>query len=299
MPTLKQGSSGTDVIILQRALNTYFATKYGAANTVKLTPDGDFGPNTGKAVRRFQSENNLEPDGIVGTNTWAKLDALSKSPAATPASTTPPPAASQDFSAAEKERFARMTAIVIDQLEGGYYHPAMNSVTGKLGKHNPLLDSSGETMFGIDRLNGKGDLAGPTWDKFWGMIDAAGASTAWGYNFRGGAQKDALTALAIEIMAPLFVKLSKRYLKDNWKLVAGDDRLVFHFAYATWNGAGWFRKFANDINKAIAAGKTDYNSLAQVALNSRLNEGLKEGSKPNPLIVQTGKKIEAIFKMLG
>lgn len=59
MKTLKLGSKGEDVRILQRALN--------------LVADGKFGEITREAVIAFQKNNGLEPDGIVGKNTWAKL----------------------------------------------------------------------------------------------------------------------------------------------------------------------------------------------------------------------------------
>lgn len=35
--------------------------------------DGDFGTNTEKAVKKFQSDNGLTADGICGKNTWTKL----------------------------------------------------------------------------------------------------------------------------------------------------------------------------------------------------------------------------------
>ncbi|MBI4431087.1 MAG: peptidoglycan-binding protein [Candidatus Omnitrophica bacterium] len=35
--------------------------------------DGKLGPVTEEAVRRFQNDNGLETDGIVGRNTWARL----------------------------------------------------------------------------------------------------------------------------------------------------------------------------------------------------------------------------------
>ena len=37
------------------------------------SPDGKFGPNTKAAVIKFQEKNGLEPDGIVGTQTYPKL----------------------------------------------------------------------------------------------------------------------------------------------------------------------------------------------------------------------------------
>jgi hypothetical protein len=58
-PTLKRGARGDDVIIVQR--------QTGVAD------DGKFGPSTEAAVRAFQAENNLVPDGIVGPKTWTVI----------------------------------------------------------------------------------------------------------------------------------------------------------------------------------------------------------------------------------
>lgn len=56
---LKKGSRGNDVKILQKILH--------------LQQDGIFGLLTEEAVKEFQKENGLEPDGIVGDITWSKL----------------------------------------------------------------------------------------------------------------------------------------------------------------------------------------------------------------------------------
>lgn len=59
MKTIKNGSKGDEVKLLQKKLN--------------LTDDGIFGPKTEAAVKKFQKEHNLEDDGIVGPKTWAAL----------------------------------------------------------------------------------------------------------------------------------------------------------------------------------------------------------------------------------
>lgn len=59
MTTVKNGSKGDDVKILQQRLG--------------LTVDGIFGKNTEKAVKEFQKANGLTADGIVGPKTWEKL----------------------------------------------------------------------------------------------------------------------------------------------------------------------------------------------------------------------------------
>ena len=56
---LKRGSKGSHVKELQAAL--------------ELSADGIFGADTELAVRRFQSENGLTADGIVGTKTWEAI----------------------------------------------------------------------------------------------------------------------------------------------------------------------------------------------------------------------------------
>ncbi len=62
---LRRGSENSAVMFLQRLLLSYL---YPITSL-----DGDFGPETERAVRAFQSENNLSVDGIVGRNTWQAL----------------------------------------------------------------------------------------------------------------------------------------------------------------------------------------------------------------------------------
>lgn len=61
-PTLRRGNSGELVRIVQARCG--------------IDADGVFGPLTEAAVRRFQREHALVPDGIVGPRTWAALDAM-------------------------------------------------------------------------------------------------------------------------------------------------------------------------------------------------------------------------------
>lgn len=56
---LKRGSEGEDVSKIQRKLG--------------LDPVGIFGPKTDAAVKKWQLENGLTPDGIVGDGTWKKM----------------------------------------------------------------------------------------------------------------------------------------------------------------------------------------------------------------------------------
>ncbi len=63
-PLLREGAHGPDVARLQNLLN-----ERGAA----LVVDGDFGNATKLAVKKFQGDNNLVADGIVGRQTWDAL----------------------------------------------------------------------------------------------------------------------------------------------------------------------------------------------------------------------------------
>lgn len=59
MNTIKQGSRGGDVKLLQKYIGAW--------------QDGIWGPKTTEAVKKWQSEHGLVADGIVGKKTWMKL----------------------------------------------------------------------------------------------------------------------------------------------------------------------------------------------------------------------------------
>lgn len=60
MKTIKFLDRGEEVKVLQSKLN--------------LIPDGIFGPLTAEAVKDFQRVNGIKADGIVGPETWSKLN---------------------------------------------------------------------------------------------------------------------------------------------------------------------------------------------------------------------------------
>ena len=65
-PTLKEGTTGFEVKRLQRLLKQH-GFDPGAI-------DSTFGPATAKAVRKAQQSFGLQPDGIVGPQTWHALE---------------------------------------------------------------------------------------------------------------------------------------------------------------------------------------------------------------------------------
>lgn len=65
MPVLSMGSSGAEVVQLQRSLKV--------AGIYLGLLDGMFGSQTDQAVRAFQRRKGLVVDGVVGTSTWRAL----------------------------------------------------------------------------------------------------------------------------------------------------------------------------------------------------------------------------------
>lgn len=209
--------------------------------------------------------------------------------------------------------FNYVTGVVIDKLEGGYFHPDMRTNNpAKFGAYH----RSGETMFGLDRhaghslyystprktddvlanlkyiYNGSYSFKTPEAKEFWTTIDKANARRNWAWLYRGGDKYTKLRELASKIMFPQFSYLEKKYLSEKSReIVESDPRILFHFIYATWNGSGWFKKFADKFNKAVANGVTNKDKLLDVALKSRTESG-------NDLIAKGGRKIEAFVKDL-
>lgn len=177
---------------------------------------------------------------------------------------------------------------IIDGLEGGYYHPNMKT-------RNPskfaAMGKSGETMFGMDREHGKQENTAPG-REFWRLIDNENASTNWGYNYKltdNPELANKLKSLISDIMKPQFEKLSNRYLTPESKqLVMSNPPLYFNFVYATWNGSGWFQKFAEKFNKEVESGKTNPEELADIVVQHRRNSG-------NSILSKTSSKVDNIM----
>lgn len=212
-----------------------------------------------------------------------------------------------------QDYFDKVTQIVINKLEGGYFHPDMRTKNpAKFGSYH----RSGETMFGLDRhaghslyystprkadgvidnlkyiYNGSYKYKSQDAKDFWTTIDNANARKNWSWNYNGGSQEGKLKTLASRILYPRYEYLANKYLlPDAKKLVESDPRILFHFIYAIWNGPGWFKKFAEKFNQAVLQGVKNRDSLLEVALNSRINSG-------NSLIKSGGLKIKGFINNL-
>lgn len=209
----------------------------------------------------------------------------------------------------DKNYFTAATTQVIKSFEGGYFHPKMYIKNPSKFK---IYGTSGETLFGIDRHAGfdisyKGtrkaskvqdnlkfiesgvyEYKNPAAKEFWTLIDNADAKNKWEWNSRGGNLENKLTLLASDMIYPVFLNYADRFLDDDAKkLVYSDPRLLFHFVYATWNGSGFFKFYANELKKQIQ-NKKNLDSIINEQLDLRMNSKFSQ-------IRDTGEKMLTLF----
>jgi peptidoglycan hydrolase-like protein with peptidoglycan-binding domain len=185
-----------------------------------------------------------------------------------------------------------MVNLVIDKLEGGYYHPDML----KDGRVRDLrYGSSGETMFGLDRRAGKNESTSAG-REFWDYIDSLNARSNWKWNYMAKDNPEVgtkLRVLAGNYIKPLYGQFMKSYLSPEAAAIVNNYApLTFNFIYATWNGPGWFERFAKPLNNSVASGNTDPKSL-----NDLVNE-VRAGSGSS-LISQGAPKVASITNSLS
>ena len=210
--------------------------------------------------------------------------------------------------------FRDVTFQVITNLEGGYFHPNMlkdgrivdsngymSGINPKTGQKIPGISPSGETMFGIDRVNGASlrNGAPASWDQFWKLIADNNGPNKWSWLYIPPEPlKSQLKELAIKIMEPLFNTFLNTYVpeKEIQSVIKSDGRLYFNFVYATWNGAGWFKGYANEIRAAYKSGTKDPVQLATLFVRRRSNNIGIIGNKSNNILIATsGAKISSLI----
>jgi hypothetical protein len=175
-------------------------------------------------------------------------------------------------------KWSKVTKKVINEFEGGYWNPKCGHQTAGMGK-------STETMFGLDRYNGDIEKT-PEGKEFFRLIDNEKNNKGmeqfckkWKWNYKGGELEDTLKNLASKIMKHHYDNNSKNYFSPELKeRVESNDRLLMHFAYATWNGPGFFKKFAKSLEDGIKSGKSD-SELVKQAISDRKNTSLLNQDK--------------------
>jgi hypothetical protein len=173
-------------------------------------------------------------------------------------------------------KWMKVTKKVIDKFEGGYWNgsTSKNNQTTKLGicSNHPdgSMGASTETMFGLDRYNGSIEKTSDG-QEFFRLIDKqkkdlgmAQFCKKWKWNYKGGELEDTLKNLAAKVMKHSYDRNAGNYFSPELrKRVESNDRLLMHFSYASWNGPGFFQKFAKSLNNAVKDGKSDKELLKQ------------------------------------
>lgn len=191
--------------------------------------------------------------------------------------------------------YADLVKLIIDNLEGGYYHPDMYTANPSMfARAAAEYQRSGETMYGFDRKNGAPGVTTATSDgvKFWNLVDKYykphhGDTKYWNDKADGkksdipasvGAQ---LKQYATGVMKYLFEKNLKFFDEDVKKIVLNDPSLLLQFFYATYNGSGNFQNWANILNNAYKSGNKDPNKywdLVQAARRAKSSSVFKQGA---------------------
>jgi hypothetical protein len=165
-------------------------------------------------------------------------------------------------------KWDKITKKVIDEFEGGYWNPKCGHTTKGMGK-------STETMFGLDRYNGDWEST-QDGKEFFRIIDNEKTKLGtqkfckkWFHNYKGGNLEDTLKTLASKIMKNQYDINSNNYFSPELReRVENNDSLLMHFAYASWNGPGFFKKFAKSLDNGIKDGKSD-SELINQAISDR------------------------------
>ena len=182
--------------------------------------------------------------------------------------------------------------LVIDKLEGGYYHPDMLK-DGRV--RDRRFGNSGETMFGLDRLAGNNE-ATPEGREFWSYVDTFNPRTNWPHLYMAKDNPmlaEKLRELAGNYIKPQYANNIKRFLSPEAAAIVNNYApLTFNFTYATWNGEGWFKRFAAAINKKVEEGETNPKKLNDLVNDVRAGSG-------NSLISQGASKVASITNALS
>ena len=170
------------------------------------------------------------------------------------------------------------TNVVIDNFEGGYYHPQMKQYL----KGGENMKDSGETMFGIDFKYGgslgQSQFAQEVHDYFAPYVNQVvdNASAMKIYNDKANGKKVCPASYGNKwrpMVAQLMLNLFKQYFSylspGAQQMVLNDKALMLQFWYAVWNGKARFQKFAEIMNAAYNGGERNPQTINVLILNER------------------------------
>ena len=214
----------------------------------------------------------------------------------TSSNTTSSDTTSNNTNTGGSSNFDSITKTVIDKLEGGYWNGSTtkNESTTKMGicKNHPKgsMGASTETMFGLDRYNGNIEST-PEGKEFFRIIDEEkkklgmdGFCQKWKWLYKGGDKEEILKDLVVKNRKASFDRNMSKYVNAETKQkVESIPGLTLHMSYATWNGPGFFKKFAKSLESKIKTGASDQ-ELIDLAISDRAKTGLANKSKTEAVI---------------
>lgn len=250
---------------------------------------GVYDTDTNEAVYKFQEQQNIEPTGIADQETLEEMlfDLKAKSfddndlgKFLSDLGIEPEVKKKKKSRLSVSDVWNSFTDKIIDKFEGGYWNnDTTKPRSQKCVNHpdDPMYDNSGETMFGIDRRSGQWDNT-PKGREFFEVIDNEKDNyqnmekfcQTWRWNYNGGTLQSELKSRAGDLMLTVYENNKDVFTPEALEEVESNKRLLFHFAYACWNGSGVFQSFAEDINDAVESGLSG-DELVNVAIESRNN----------------------------
>ena len=250
---------------------------------------GVYDTDTNEAVYKFQEQQNIEPTGIADQETLEEMlfDLKAKSfddndlgKFLSDLGIEPEVKKKKKLRLSVSDVWNSFTDKIIDKFEGGYWNnDTTKPRSQKCVNHpdDPMYDNSGETMFGIDRRSGQWDNT-PKGREFFEVIDNEKDNyqnmekfcQTWRWNYKGGPLQSELKSRAGDLMLTVYENNKYVFTPEALEEVESNKRLLFHFAYACWNGSGVFQSFAEDINDAVESGLSG-DELVDVAIESRNN----------------------------
>lgn len=187
------------------------------------------------------------------------------------------------------------TDIIIAYLEGGYYHPNMKS---KL-RNGSKMGNSGETMFGLDRVNGKPGVT-TYWNPFWQIVDewysdkhddtsyyqhkadgTKGIPAEVGEQLRDLTNQEMARRFDYYMNKTMFFpdnESSAIYLSDKEKnYIYSHPSILLNMYYATWGGTERFKQLAAALHEILKT-STDENDVWEALQKKRISVGATQSA---------------------
>lgn len=283
----------------KKTLNTFFRI---LTNDQTIEPNDVIDDDIVTKIKKYQKENGLEETGNYDDKTndsilkdiITKFNPIKTKPEETKIDTETTSIGGGGKIGNQKEfaDFAAVTNRVIDKFEGGYWNGPTNdnlnkNKSGVCNDHPARgMGKSTETLFGLDRYHGRIEKTAAG-QEFFKIIDDEKEKLGmdnfckkWKHYYRGGELEQKLKDLAIKIMEERYEKNMQKYANDpeTKKIIESDPGLLLHMSYATWNGPGFFKKFAESLKNAVKSGKRG-KELIDIAVKDRYNTRLYHPEK--------------------